>query len=158
MVKTQGGKEFEPMTSGDADNNSIFLDTTDSEIKIKNNNGATQSFAIQVPIGSIISWAKTITGVPALPANFIECDGVGTITSGPMTGQGVPDLNTTQRFLRGATTSGGTGGSSTHTHTITQSQSAGSGVGSSGIAKATSTNATSTLPSYYQVVFIMRIE
>jgi len=28
-----------------------------------------------VPIGAIVAWDKSLTGVPALPANFVECNG-----------------------------------------------------------------------------------
>ena len=63
-----------------------------------------------VPIGTIVAWHKNATGVPALPAGWIECNG------GTSNGIAVPNLNgaTTSksgdaslgRFLRGNTTSG----------------------------------------------------
>ena len=67
-----------------------------------------------VPIGGVIGWAKSLTGVPALPANWVECNG-GTVNvvGSPMNGTAIPDLNgasTTQRYLKGCTTSGATGG------------------------------------------------
>jgi RNase P/RNase MRP subunit p29 len=63
-----------------------------------------------VPIGSIVAWHKNATGVPGLPAGWVECNG------GTSNGITVPNLNgaTTSksgdasigRFLRGNTTSG----------------------------------------------------
>jgi hypothetical protein len=63
-----------------------------------------------VPIGSIVAWHKNATGVPGLPAGWVECSG------GTSNGITVPNLNgaTTSksgdasigRFLRGNTTSG----------------------------------------------------
>jgi len=70
-----------------------------------------------VPIGSIIAWHGNMSGVPGLPAGWVECVG-GTINdaASPMNGQVIPNLNngTTSksgdasrgRFLRGNTTSG----------------------------------------------------
>ena len=84
-----------------------------------------------VPVGAILAWAKNLTGVPALPAGFAECDG-SVISDGdsPMDGQTLPDLNGSE-FLRGNTTSGGTGGGTTgagsaHTHTTSGTSAAGS--------------------------------
>lgn len=71
-----------------------------------------------VPIGSIIPWNKDMTGVPSLPDNWVECDG-STISNSnsPMDGQTLPNLNGDNRFLRGDTTSGGTGGTNEqHNH------------------------------------------
>ena len=67
--------------------------------------------ATQVPIGGVIAWFKDTAGVPAVPANFEECNGqqlVGPASS--LDGQLIPELNTgIQRFIRGGTVSGGTG-------------------------------------------------
>lgn len=66
------------------------------------------------PIGSIIAWHKSFTGVPTLPANWVECDGSAISDSeSPLNGQTVPDLNGDARFLRGASTSGTTQSHST---------------------------------------------
>jgi len=130
---------------------------------------ATDIKAIFVPIGGIISWAKTLTGVPALPNSYLECDGaVISDADSPLNGETLPNLNgatdATKKFLRGNTTSGSTGGSATHGHS--------SGTGSSTIAfdtygttqeVATSAHThtistESNLPVCYEVVFIMRIK
>src|SRR2546426_6146967 len=71
-----------------------------------------------LPIGSIIAWNKTLTGVPTLPAGWVECAGGNVSDSrSPLNGQSIPNLNSsTNRFLRGNTTSGTVGGTTTHVH------------------------------------------
>ena len=70
-----------------------------------------------VPIGSIVAWHGNMTGVPGLPAGWVECNGQTIFdANSPMNGIVVPNLNggTTSesgdasrgRFLRGNTTSG----------------------------------------------------
>jgi len=105
------------------------------------------------PIGGIIPWLKTLTGVPqTLPAGYAECDG-SAISDGdsPLDGETLPDLNGNNNFLRGETTSGGTGGASTHTHGVT----AGGVYAHSGSMPHTT---DSHEPTYYDVVYIMRIK
>ena len=44
-----------------------------------------------VPIGAVISWAKTITGVPALTAHFVECNGQTlSDADSPLDGEDIP--------------------------------------------------------------------
>src|ERR1043166_4621782 len=72
------------------------------------------------PIGTLKDYLKGFPGVPPLSANWAECNGqVLNDPESPMNGQTLPDINVAQRFLRGAATSGGTGGSDSHTHPIT---------------------------------------
>ena len=79
-----------------------------------------------VPVGGIVSWLKNYTNVPSLPDEYVECNGQ-TLTDAQsvFNGQVIPLLNGTtdddKRFLRGATTSGGVGGSSSvsHSHSLT---------------------------------------
>jgi len=61
----------------------------------------------QVPVGTIMAWHKSMTNTPALPTNWVECNGQ-TISDAdsPYNGQAVPNLNSTGRFLHGGTTSG----------------------------------------------------
>ena len=111
-----------------------------------------------VPIGSIISWAKDIPGTPSLPDNFVECNGQ-TLNDpdSPLHGQVIPDLNSENRFLRGSSTSGNTGGSETHSHSIsTPIHALGQGGGVNG--HPGNTQSSSNLPPYYEVVWIMRIK
>lgn len=78
-------------------------------------NGTT---ALTVPIGTVVLWHKSLTGIPSLPGGWAECDG-STISDAdsPMNGQALPSLLSTRLYLRGNTTSGGTGGTTTHSHT-----------------------------------------
>jgi hypothetical protein len=73
-----------------------------------------------VPIGAILPWAKSITGVPTLPSNFVECSGQTlSDADSPLNGQTIPNLNGDARFLYGAATSGGTKSENylpSHTH------------------------------------------
>ena len=118
--------------------------------------------AVMPPIGTILPWAKSFTGVPSIPDGYLECDGSAISDSdSPLNGETLPDLNGgTYRMLRGATTSGGTGGDDTwdHGHVVTQGQE----INDNG-AKPVSTSAAwgttvNILPPYYEVVFIMRIK
>jgi len=60
-----------------------------------------------VPIGTILAWHKSLTGVPALPTGWVECNGqVLNDSSSPLNGQTLPNLNGDKRFLRGGQTSG----------------------------------------------------
>lgn len=118
--------------------------------------------SLSMPIGSIVAWAKTFTGVPALSAGWVQCDGQ-TISDAesPYNGHAIPNLNSTLRFLRGNTTSGGTGGAATHTHTIPGPNYYGSAYGNTGAQQplaGSTTGATSNNPPYYDVVYIMRIK
>ncbi len=83
---------------------------------------STSSSTIIAPIGTILPWLKTYTNTPqALPTGWVEADGA-TVSDAESVynGQVLPDLNGGE-FIRGAGTSGGTGGSDTmaHTHGVT---------------------------------------
>ena len=123
--------------------------TAGTTISTSGVNGITTTINHTPPIGSIIAWAKTLTSVPALPTGWLECNGQ-TISdaNSPMNGENVPDINTTQSFLRGASTSGGTGGTDTSTGS-NQNILEGSGL----IIIGTHTN----LPVYYEIVWIIRV-
>lgn len=116
-----------------------------------------------VPIGSIVSWCKSFPGVPALGADtlFVECNGqVLNDPSSPLDGQTIPNYNGENRFARGNSTSGGTGGSSNHSHSY-HSPIAGSNPWQAYAPGGTSdglTDTTSTLPLYFDVVWIMRVK
>jgi len=62
---------------------------------------------MNVPIGTILAWHKNLTGCPALPAGWVECNG-GTLDNpdSPFNGQAIPNLNGGKRFLRGGSISG----------------------------------------------------
>jgi hypothetical protein len=117
-----------------------------------------------VPIGGIVSWAKSLAGVPNLAEGWVECDGSVLVDAlSPLNGQTIPDLNGDNRFLRGASTSGGTGGSETHDHDlndqgrIRMTNGTDEYCPTSADTGAIPTTFTSTLPTYYEIVWIMRI-
>jgi len=116
-----------------------------------------------VPIGSIAAWYKGQTGVSALDANWVECNGqVLSDASSPMNGQTMPNLNggSGNLFLRGNSTSGSLGGSATHTHTLSGVTEA--NAGSSGIYAFTDSSPSVTTvnnePPYMDVVWIIRVK
>ena len=126
-----------------------------------------------VPVGTVLSWLKSFTNTPALATEFVECNGQTLSDAGSVYNtQTIPDLNGfitpfTKRFLRGAaivsgaTVSGGVGDSSAHTHTVTSASTSISvaGTGTTFVTSVTSpTGSTTTLPPYYEVVWIIRIK
>jgi len=140
-----------------------------------------------VPIGSIIAWAKSFTGVASLATQgrteYVECNGQTlSDTQSPLNGNVFPNLNnsggaSTNRYLRGATTSGGTGGSdNSPSSQSTSSASASLSTGTTtveGNAVVTPVSVLSSvvdtghshaitqfsiLNSYYSVVWIMRVK
>jgi hypothetical protein len=125
-------------------------------------------FFDRVPVGTVLPWLKSLTNTPALHASWVECNGQTLSDSdSPYDGQIIPNLNAgTYRMLRGASTSGGTGGSDTknlqHNHSLSTMQGF-TGSGSQFILTSTSTgNGLSTtqdiLPAYYEVVYILRVK
>jgi hypothetical protein len=143
------------------------------------------------PIGGIMGWAKNLSGVSTnLPVGWVECNGQTlSDTNSPLNGQVIPDLNAaatgTNRFLRGASTSGNTGGEESHQLTTAEMPAHAHGVpacwnsdpygirssigntyernGGNGGYTVQSYDAGSgqrhnTLPSYYTVVWIMRVK
>ncbi len=60
-----------------------------------------------VPIGSIVAWHKSLSGTPALPDGWVECNEQTISDSGSVyNGQPIPNMNGEGRFLRGSSTSG----------------------------------------------------
>jgi len=123
------------------------------------NLAASASNALANPIGTIAPWLKTFTNTPALPTGWVECNGaVLSDAASVYDGQAIPNLNGQHYFLRGSSTSGTTGGSETHNHTIGASGFAHGTGSNTPTDNASSTGSTSTLPSYYEVVWIMRVK
>ena len=76
---------------------------------------------ILAPIGSVVAWLKSYANTPALPSGWVECNGQTLSDSESVyTGQAIPNLNGVNQFLRGDSTSGGTGGVATVQLTIAQ--------------------------------------
>lgn len=117
---------------------------------------ATLSSKSLVPIGTILPFCKDLTGVPSMPDTFVECNGQTLSDSdSPLNGQTIPDLNGGNRYLKGNSTSGSTGGNLTHSHSI----SGGATIGGDGNDNwGTGTNAVNHEPPYYTVVWIMRVK
>ena len=137
---------------------------------IKFPDGTTQTTASGfgiVPIGSFLPWHKSFANTPALPNGWVECNGqVLSDSDSPYDGQTIPNLNGGNRFLRGNTTSGGTGGSTTHTHTGTtggQSGMRGDNHSMHDIYLLTGDHthgisADGHIPPYLDVVWVMRVK
>ena len=135
-------------------------------------NGSIQNTA--APIGSVAAFLKSFTGTPTVPSGWVECNGqVLSDADSPINGQTIPNLNNSggggsNRYLRGATTSGATGGATTNSHTETintasfyTGANADSAAPCSGDHYHTITYTTDTVasqPPYYNVVFIMRVK
>jgi len=139
------------------------------------------------PIGAILAWAKSLSGVPNLAEGWVECDGSVLVDAlSPLNGQTIPDLNGDNRFLRGNSTSGGTGGSATAAHehdmaiastatsrlidaattigfvsgdsdTKVERYTSGGAVSVSTLKGKTQSTAPANLPPYYNIVWIMRV-
>lgn len=131
-------------------------------------------------IGTVKAYLKDFTGIPNnnLSAFWVECNGQTLSDSeSPLDGQTIPDLNGssgTESFLRGQTSSGGTGGSESHTHSVPRdgwgespstlsgrivTTETGDGGGTLGKATGNNTSGSnSTLPTYYEVVWILKIK
>lgn len=114
------------------------------------------------PIGSIVEWHASMTGVPAsLPAGWVECNGqVLSDADSPLNGMTMPNLNgaadSSKRFLRGNSTSGGTGGAATHHHDSTK-------IGGSynlphGYMGQDNTSTDTVLPPYADMRYIIRVK
>ena len=107
------------------------------------------------PVGGVMAWLKSFPNTPALPASWAECNGqILADAESPFDGQTLPDLNATPRFLRGAGASGGTGGAdSTGVNTVQANQ---NGIGTT--VDCATNDPIATLPSYYEVVWVMRVK
>ena len=120
--------------------------------------------ATRPPVGAITAWAKNLPGVSTnLPAGWVECNGQTlSDTNSPLYGKIIPNLNgagsQTKRFLRGSPTSGTSGGSETHNHGLDGAGDIDPNYNGGNKFRATGVQQTSTLPSYYEVVWIMRIK
>jgi hypothetical protein len=114
-----------------------------------------------VPIGGIVAWLKTFcfgTSAALLIPNYLECNGQVVADGGsPFDGMALPDLNTTNTFLRGNATSGGTGGAATHSHTLLLATPPIHGGAPDGTYEP-NTNAVSNIPPYMNVVWVIRIK
>jgi len=116
------------------------------------------------PIGAILAWAKSLTGCPALPDGWVECNGQTlSDASSVFDGQVIPNLNGENRFIRGNSTSGDTGGAETHSHQTGGNRAQVNSLATTGGFQNDTGNytkgmvSTNHLPPYMNVVFIMRV-
>jgi len=116
-----------------------------------------------VPIGAVVAWLKSLGGVtPALIPSFVECNGqVLADADSVYNGVTIPNLNASgggaKRFLMGSTSSGTTGGANDHSHTYTEN-SRGTDAPAGNCLTSIGGGATTTLPPYYEIVWVMRIK
>ena len=120
-----------------------------------------------LPVGSVVGFMKSLANVPVLPGSWVECNGQ-TISDAesPLNGGAVPDLNGAMGgapcFLRGALASGGTGGSESHAHGMDLNLNGGSvtqGADFPVVPPGVYTTAgASSLPTYYEVVWVLRVK
>lgn len=116
-----------------------------------------------VPIGAIVMWSGDQFGM-SIPDGFVFCNG-GFVSdpASPINGAAIPDFNVARRFARGNTASGGVGGSDTHNHLATTPEGSARTDGGEQASflrnpgEAFITASGSSLPSYGDVIFIMRV-
>jgi hypothetical protein len=118
---------------------------------------------IEIPIGGIISWAKSLGNVPqTLPYGWAICDG-SLVSDAQSIFDGLVLPNLTNKFLRGSGSSGLTGGADDHAHYASTAVSVAAGSDYTVFEDNNGINSTggafpTGLPSYYEVVFIIRIK
>ena len=109
-----------------------------------------------VPVGAVIPWHKDLPGLPALPANFVECNGqVLNDPESPIDGVTIPNYNGEERFIRAGTTSGQTGGISSFG--LANADANGGGTVVSVVSPDFSPGAVPH-PPYATFVFVMRVK
>ncbi len=137
------------MTQGEFDNNGVAQFGVNDNDEDKFNN----TLKVAIPIGGVVAWLKSLSGVPDLTENYVECNGqVLSDSNSPLNGETMPDMNGSNQFIRGNSISTGTGTGS-HTHTIgTTSGSLYTGSGTTTVGN------TVTQPPYQDVVFIIRVK
>jgi uncharacterized membrane protein YgcG len=109
------------------------------------------------PVGAVIAWFGSLSGVPTLPSGWQLCDGSQiTDARSPMKTQYTPNINgnseATKFFMRGSTTSGTTGGSYNGAGDLYMS----GGGSSSGPGYIVNSRFT-VIPPFIEAIFIMRI-
>ena len=110
-----------------------------------------------IPIGSVVAWLRSYTNTPALPQQWVECNGqLLNLPGSPYDGMSIPDLNGAdgrqKRFLRGSTQSGAVGGAETHNHGFYLIERS-----AKRVINVSARNEASSLPPYYEVIWIMKV-
>ena len=109
------------------------------------------------PVGTVVAWLKNQTNTPALPPEWVECNGqILSLAGSPYHGTTIPNLNGVgeepRRFLRGSSQSGTTGGSEEHRHAPFLVNRSGQRT-----VNVSARNAATHLPPFYDVVWIMKV-
>lgn len=146
------GNILENNTTGELNDNGTDTDTGKGDLGL-------------VPVGGLISWLKSYTNTPALPAQFVECNGQ-TLSDADSVydGQVIPNLNGNNNIVRGNSTSGGTGSEDllpAHTHTTTREAAQANKYNEGTFDWAsltTSSTSSGTALDYYDVVWVIRIK
>jgi photosystem II stability/assembly factor-like uncharacterized protein len=159
-VLQNGAAVSEFSTDGTLSDNSDVAVPTEKAVKTYVDAQVSTSTPGVVPIGGVTAWVKSFPNTPPLPSSFVECNGqILNDSNSPYNGQTIPNVNGasggTQRFLRGSVTSGSTGGSETHGHGVSRGN---GGVTSMETPPVMNISPADTLPSFYEVVWIMRVK
>ena len=144
----------------------INVGGTQTAGQVLSSDGSTAKWvtAPYVPIGAIIAWNKTMNNMPALPDGWLECNGQQINDhDSPLYGQYTPNINSsgTQKFLRGSTSSGATGGSESFSWSHYHGHIQNGGYLDSYYRGASTDVQGFTMdlkPPYYEVVWIIRIK
>jgi hypothetical protein len=110
-----------------------------------------------VPVGAVVAWLKSFTNAPALPAEWVECNGQPlNLPGSPYHGMTVPNLNGAgdqpKRFLRGSAGSGDVGGAESHNHGFLVIDRP-----TKRTVNVASKEPGSNLPPYYEVTWILKV-
>lgn len=165
-ILLNGGEVNEFSTDGTLADNSDSAVPTEKAVKTYVDSQIPAPGAGVVPVGGVVAWMKSFPNTPTLPSNFVECNGQTlNDANSPYNGQTIPNLNgsgDTKRFLRGSATSGTTGGSESHAHAYCSDNKGYLNVSSGADwiqrARCFTTQGASTLPSYYEVVWVIRVK
>ena len=178
------GLKLTPGSAPTASAGTVYFDSSSTKLKVCNNGTSYDEIGDLTPVGCVMSWLKSYTNTPALSEKWVECNGQTLVDAESVyNGQVIPNLNgagaTTKRFLRGSETSGTTGGEDTHTltwnempshaHNCAGKLSTGTGqlFGANNNAGSNASKATDSqggnlphniLPSYYEVVWILKVK
>ena len=150
--------------------NGLLQFTSGTPITASDFDGSIQNTV--APIGSIAAFLASFTGAPSIPSGWVACNGQTlSDADSPLNGQVIPNLNNSggsaaNLYLRGATSSGATGGSTTNSHSSTVNTSTfHTGSNSDTAAQCSgdhyhvisyTTDTVNSEPPFYGVVFIMR--
>lgn len=110
----------------------------------------------QVPIAGVVPWHKNNPGAPALPANFVECNGQ-TLNDpeSPLDGTTIPDYNNAGLFPKGGLTSDSVGGNDTFGTGIAEAFAGGSAIT---VVSPDFSPGASPIPPFVTAVFVMRVK